>query len=205
MAQNYDHGVQHCALHCSTVEVDHQTQEFVRDRARNSRHQVDVYKTHSPVQRWRQHQQALDIFEDINDLHYSENLQRHWTSPLANIMLFSKALQAVVLLMATTTLGAPAAEVNGESHPLSNFHKYLTPSTPQSTTDKVIPDLTKRACNCAAYSSCSDGCSAFGGTAGIQVSQGLCILSCADANGCGADEICCENGSSCYGYGCCAA
>lgn len=50
-------------------------------------------------------------------------------------MLFSKAVQAVVLLMATTAIAAPAAEINGEFY----SHLRLVPSPDLSDLD---PPLT---------------------------------------------------------------
>ncbi|KAF7509422.1 hypothetical protein GJ744_007985 [Endocarpon pusillum] len=50
------------------------------------------------------------------------------------------------------------------------------------------PALAKRACNCKEYVSCSENCSAFSGTAGSAIAQGLCILSCAGASHCSDKE-----------------
>ncbi|KAL2860743.1 uncharacterized protein BJX67DRAFT_368006 [Aspergillus lucknowensis] len=50
--------------------------------------------------------------------------------------------------------------------------------------------LEKRDCSCTCVDACSNNCSAFGGTAGSQISAGLCLVTCGDSCGCGPTEVC---------------
>lgn len=53
--------------------------------------------------------------------------------------------------------------------------------------------LDKRGdCSCSCVGSCEKKCTAFGGTAGTQISQGMCLVTCEDSCGCGPTELCGE-------------
>ncbi|KAL2868375.1 uncharacterized protein BJX67DRAFT_350639 [Aspergillus lucknowensis] len=52
------------------------------------------------------------------------------------------------------------------------------------------PVLEKRDCSCSCVDDCSTNCPAFGGTAGSQIAQGLCLATCGDSCGCGPTEVC---------------
>ncbi|PSK42022.1 hypothetical protein B9Z65_3936 [Elsinoe australis] len=63
-------------------------------------------------------------------------------------------------------------------------------------------ELTKRDCDCAAFTSCNSGCGAFNNAAGQ--GGGFCTMSCYSSSGCGENTLCCEDNTSCTGSGCCA-
>ncbi|KAF1970695.1 hypothetical protein BU23DRAFT_556652 [Bimuria novae-zelandiae CBS 107.79] len=62
--------------------------------------------------------------------------------------------------------------------------------------------LQQRACDCNCQSDCGTNCA--NGFPTNPIGYSACILACGDTCGCGSNTICCTDGSSCEGRGCCA-
>ncbi|KAF4981711.1 hypothetical protein FZEAL_2513 [Fusarium zealandicum] len=62
--------------------------------------------------------------------------------------------------------------------------------------------LVQRDCDCSCKADCSTNCK--NGFTANPVGMSACMLACGDSCGCDPDTMCCEDGSSCKGYNCCA-
>lgn len=58
---------------------------------------------------------------------------------------------------------------------------------------RAVLEQRESGCKCKCVDECESGCTAFGGTAGSQVAQGMCVLSCADKCGCDIDQSDCAD------------